>query len=414
MEGLKKVPFKDIYLGFYDGPHATPKESDNGAVFLGIKNVTEDGRLDLSDIRFIAENDLPKWTKRVTPKEGDIVFSYEATLHRYAIIPKGFRGCLGRRMALVRTNPNIVDNRFVLYYMLSPLWRKEVERNILTGATVDRIPLTNVPSFRFQLPPLLTQRRIASILSAYDDLIENNLRRIKLLEELAHRTYEEWFVRYRFPGHETAVFDAETGLPKGWERKRADSLFNIKIGKTPPRNEPEWFTSSAKGVKWASIKDINNASVFMSETAEGVTESAVKKFNMNLANEGTVILSFKLTLGKVTIVTEDMVTNEAIAHFSFQEHSVFKKSYVYCYLKAFNYDTLGSTSSIGTAINSKIVKALPFLVPEKEVLNSFQELIEPVFDELKNLLAQNLLLKQSRDILLPKLMSGQLSLEGGG
>ncbi|MDQ1255208.1 MAG: type restriction enzyme subunit, partial [Euryarchaeota archaeon] len=111
----KKVPIKDLYLGLYDGPHATPKPSSSGPVFLGIKNVTEDGRLDLSQIRNISEDEFPKWTKRVLPAAGDIVFSYEATLNLYAMIPKGFQGCLGRRLALIRPDTKVVDPKFLYY-----------------------------------------------------------------------------------------------------------------------------------------------------------------------------------------------------------------------------------------------------------------------------------------------------------
>ena len=93
----EKAKIGEICAGIYDGPHATPPVSNDGAIFLGISNITPDGHLDLSDPKYISENDLPKWTKRVTPQAGDIVFSYEATLNLYAIIPKGFRGCLGRR-----------------------------------------------------------------------------------------------------------------------------------------------------------------------------------------------------------------------------------------------------------------------------------------------------------------------------
>src|SRR5437016_6189325 len=107
----KTVPIKHIYCALYDGPHATPKPSHEGPIFLGIGNLTDDGHLNLTEIRHIAEEDFPKWTKRVTPLPGDIVFTYEATLNRYAIIPKGFRGCLGRRLALIRPNKERVDTR---------------------------------------------------------------------------------------------------------------------------------------------------------------------------------------------------------------------------------------------------------------------------------------------------------------
>ena len=111
----EKVCIKDISTGIYDGPHATPPMADSGAIFLGISNFVN-GQLDFSEIRYISNDDLPKWTKRVVPQENDIVFSYEATLNLYAVIPKGFRGCLGRRMGLIRPDLTKVNHKYLYYY----------------------------------------------------------------------------------------------------------------------------------------------------------------------------------------------------------------------------------------------------------------------------------------------------------
>ena len=174
---FRSIPIGELCQGIYDGPHATPAPSDSGAIFLGISNFVN-GKLNLSpsNIRYISEEDYPKWTKRVTPKAHDIVFSYEATLNLYAIIPDGFRGCLGRRMALMRTDEGVVDYRFLYYYMFSPAWREEVERYKVNGSTVDRIPLVSFPSFRVDLPNMRTQKAIADILFAIDQKIDSNSR----------------------------------------------------------------------------------------------------------------------------------------------------------------------------------------------------------------------------------------------
>src|SRR5439155_20339913 len=186
-------------------------------VFLGIKNITEHGTLNLSEIRHVSEEEYPRWTRRVTPQPSDVVFTYEATLHRYAIIPEGFRGCLGRRVALVRPDPEQVDSRYLLYFFLTRGWRQVVESNVITGATVDRVPLERFPSFPATLPRRQLQQRIADILASYDDLIENNRRRIALLEEAARQVYREWFVRFLFPGHEHTRINK--GVPEGWKRQ---------------------------------------------------------------------------------------------------------------------------------------------------------------------------------------------------
>jgi type I restriction enzyme S subunit len=208
-----EVPIEAFTLGIFDGPHATPKPSDEGPIFLGIKNVTEDGRLDFSEIRHVSENEFPNWTRRVRPQKDDIVFSYEATLHRYARIPEGFVGCLGRRMGLVRPDQDKVDPAFLHYYFLSRIWRTKMEAITINGATVNRIPLTIFPDVLVKLPRLNQQQAIAETLSAYDDLIENNRRRTALLEEAARLLYREWFVRLRFPGHEHVRIIE--GIPEG-------------------------------------------------------------------------------------------------------------------------------------------------------------------------------------------------------
>ena len=235
MTSLKPRPIKDYAIGIYDGPHATPKESSEGAVFLGIKNITDEGRLDFSDVRYVSEQELPKWTRRVTPQANDVVLTYEATLHRYAIIPDGFRGCLGRRVALVRPDPSKADSRFMLYYFLSRNWRSVVETFVKSGATVDRLPLEKFPDIPVRFPSLPAQKQIASILSAYDDLIENNRRRMVLLEESARMLYREWFVRLRFPGHETTrIVD---GVPVGWTRVPLDKVAEFRLGKMLDQNK---------------------------------------------------------------------------------------------------------------------------------------------------------------------------------
>ncbi len=249
MNLVKSRPIKEYALGIYDGPHATPKESSEGAVFLGIKNITGDGRLDFSEIRYVSEEEFPRWTRRVTPQPGDVVLTYEATLHRYAIIPEGFRGCLGRRVALVRPDPKKADSRFLLYYFLSPEWRKVVEGFVITGATVDRIPLEKFPEFPATLPKLSVQKQIAEMLSAYDELIENNLRRMGLLEEAARLLYQEWFVRLRFPGHERNHIS--NGIPEGWAHKPLSELCeSIDYGYTASADQEEI------GPKFLRITDI--------------------------------------------------------------------------------------------------------------------------------------------------------------
>jgi len=137
----------------FDGPHATPPDAVEGPVFLGIKNLTGSG-LDLTDIRHINESDWPRWTKRVTPRPLDIVFSYEATLGFFALIPPGLRCCLGRRLALIRPKAKDGHSHFWFHQFIGPDFQRYLMQHSVQGATVDRIPLIQFPNYLVLNPPL--------------------------------------------------------------------------------------------------------------------------------------------------------------------------------------------------------------------------------------------------------------------
>ena len=276
-------------------------------------------------------------------------------------------------------------------------------KTMSAGSTTKFLKMGMLHNLEIPFPPIEIQRRIASILSAYDDLIENNQKQIKLLEESAQRLYKEWFVDLRFPGWETA--EIVDGVPVGWRVGKAEDFYQITIDKTPPRTEKQWFVSGEKGIPWLSISDMGNSGSFIFKTSEGLTEEAVKKHNMKVVPAGTVFVSFKLTVGRIAIATTEMCSNEAIAHFYVNDS---QRAYAYCYLKNFEYDTLGNTSSISKAVNSKIIKAMPFIMPSAEILQAFSDQVEPILNEIKNKQATCIKLAEARDRLLPKLMSGEL------
>ena len=257
------------------------------------------------------------------------------------------------------------------------------------------------------------QEKIVSILSNYDDLIENNNKRIKILEEMAQKIYKEWFVDFKFSGHETTTFK-QTNLgkiPSDWKIDLANQIAEIYIGRTPSRKDFECFTTCKKDKKWVSIKDIGHSNEYIFDTSEYLTENAIKKYNVPLIPKDTIILSFKLTVGKVTITTEEMTSNEAIAQFQIKDKELIPTNYLFLYLKNFEYNNLGNTSSIGNAINSTIVKNMPIIVPNKGVVQKFDKIIINIFNQIKNLSQQNTNLKQVRDLLLTRLISGEIDVE---
>lgn len=277
-------------------------------------------------------------------------------------------------------------------------------KKISQGTAQDNLSWKKLSTIKFPAPPIEVQDKIVYHLSTYDDLIENNQKQIKLLEEAAQRLYKEWFVDLRFPGYEnTKIVD---GVPEGWKKDKADCFFDITIGKTPPRSEKQWFLNGMSGIPWLSISDMGKAGIFAFETSERLTEEAVKKHNMKVVPAGTIFVSFKLTVGRVSIATTDMCTNEAIAHFYINDSAL--QAYTYCYLKNFEYDTLGNTSSISKAVNSKIIKSMPFIMPDKKIVELFSKCVMPVINAVYFKQAQIIKLIEARDRLLPKLMSGEL------
>lgn len=187
---------------------------------------------------------------------------------------------------------------------------------------------------------------------------------------------------------------------------RADEYFDISIGKTPPRKEPQWFSTNPQDVTWVSISDMGICGLYISRSSEQLTKQAVERHNVKVVPDNTVLLSFKLTVGRIAITNGEMTTNEAIAHFKTDKKEI--NEYLYCYLKCFNYKTMGSTSSIATAVNSKIIKGMPFVVPTNDELEEFHGFAAPMFAKIKanQIEIDNLI--ALRDTLLPKLMSGEL------
>lgn len=187
---------------------------------------------------------------------------------------------------------------------------------------------------------------------------------------------------------------------------RANEYFDIAIGKTPPRKEHQWFSTNPFDVTWISISDMGSCGTYIRKSSEQLTKEAVEKFNIKVVPDNTVLLSFKLTVGRIAITHGEMTTNEAIAHF--KTDKPFINEYLYCYLKDFNYQTMGSTSSIATAVNSKIIKAMPFVVPTDDEISLFHSIASPMFDQILNNQLENDSLTGIKDTLLPKLTSGEI------
>lgn len=400
----EKKKLNDCCISIADGDHQPPPKAESGVPFVTIANIV-DNKFDFSNTMFATESYYDSLDNKRRAQTGDVLYSVVGSFGIPVLITDEQRFVFQRHIAILRCNKEILLPEYLYYTMLTRDFYMMAD-TVALGAAQRTISLTALRNMEIPVPPLEIQEKIVEKAFPYDALIENNKKQIKLLEEAAQRLYKEWFVDMHFPEYEdSTVVD---GIPEGWKKDRADSFFSITIGKTPPRAEKQWFVDGGEGMPWLSISDMGDAGVYVFNTSEGLTNDAVQKHNMKVVPAGTVFVSFKLTVGRVAIAARDMCSNEAIAHFYIEDDKL--RAYTYCYLGNFEYDTLGNTSSISKAVNSKIIKAMPFVMPADDIIEKFSNVVEPILNEIR--IKQEICnaLAEARDRLLPKLMSGEIEI----
>lgn len=338
-------------------------------------------------------------------QEGDVIFSRVGSVDRCSYVSKEYSGWLFSGRCL-RVRPRSGINPEYLYYFLTNEGTKQYIRNIAVGATMPSINTKLLNEVPITIPSLEDQRRIASILSSLDRKIELNNKINADLEEMAQAIFKNWFVDFE-PFKGGKFVDSELGMiPEGWKVGRADDFYQINIGKTPPRKENKWFSTNPADKIWVSIANMGNSGIFISDSSEYLTKEAVDRHNIIMVPRNTILLSFKLTVGRVAIADKELTTNEAIARFILSDDKYME--YLYLYLKNFDYNSLGSTSSIATAVNSKTIKGMQMLQPSDKIIDAFHIQVNPIFEKIRSLTKENSRLSLLRDTLLPRLMSGEI------
>ncbi len=300
-----------------------------------------------------------------------------------------------KRLRLKKDSPIEVSPLFIGYLLRTRFFRKSVA-NYATMTTRASLNGESIQSIPLLFPPLKIQEEIGKTLHSLDKKINLLRQQNQDLEELAQTLFKRWFVEESDPTWDCVVISDVT---------------NVFIGRTPPRKEEEWFSRNEKDVKWVSIKDLGENGVYVSQTSEYLTQEAVDKFSIPIIEPNTVLLSFKMTLGRVGITTEKMLSNEAIAQFKIKETSNLSPEFLFFFLKLFKYQKLGSTSSIVTSINSGMIKDIPMVLPDKNTLTKFSNSVKPLFQKMKSNSIEIQTLTQLRDTLLPKLMNGELKIK---
>jgi type I restriction enzyme S subunit len=339
-------------------------------------------------------NNLPGQAKKRV-KRGDLLFSEIRPANgRYALIDfDAEKYVVSTKLMVLRTN-SLMDKSYFKFFITS----KDIVDYLQTIAedrsgTFPQITFDHIATMSINLPPLSEQKAIAEVLSSLDDKIDLLHRQNKTLEEMAETLFRQWFIEER---------------DESWEETKLDKCVDIAIGRTPPRKQSQWFSTNNKDMKWISIKDMGCSGSYIFNTSEYLTQEAVEKFNIPIIPKDTVVLSFKMTVGRVAITSETMLSNEAIAHFRFNDKTPFTKEYLYLFLKTYQYETLGSTSSIVTSINSKMIKEMVITLPDQKAIDNFNNYVAMYFNKIRANQVQLDTLEKLRDILLPRLMRGEV------
>lgn len=374
---------------------------DNGVNYIRAEGISKDGYVDESTFLKVSDECHSKLF-RSQLKENDILFSIAGmALGKTGIVKEEYLPAnTNQAVGIIRPIKEIVFPKFLQYYFINPFFYKMVN-SVSAQSAQPNINLAQIKSLKINLPSLEIQKRIASILSKYDDLIENNLKRIKLLEETAQNIYKEWFVNFRFPNYEHTEFDRESGLPVGWEKKTIDAFTEVITGKTPSTANSNFYGGNIPFVKTPDMHDapyVLSTSIYLSN--EGA-ESQNNKF----LPKNSVMVSCIGTAGVVALASTNCQTNQQINSVRFDEE--FKAFYFYGFARGLRtlLEGLGSNGATMVNVNKSKFEKIEIIVPDSETLKKHYGLVKVIFDQILILQEQNEKLKEARDILLPRLMN---------
>ena len=389
---MSEVLLNEICELIVDCPHSTANDEGKGFPLVRTPNIGK-GRLIYSGMHRVSEEVYNKRNLRAVPQEGDLIFAREAIAGNVALIQKGERVCLGQRTVLIRPNKNLVNPAFLTYFLLAP----KQQYNLLStanGATVAHVNMPTIRNLKLELPPLLIQHRIATILSRYDTLIENYQKQIKLLEEAAQRLYKEWFVDLRFPGYENAKM--VDGLPEEWKKKKLVDLVDVQYGYA---FDGMLFNSEGEGMPILRIRNIPDG-----VTSDFTTEEASANY---IVHNGDIVVGMDGIFHINSWSGGDAYLVQRACSFRPKEEGM--KGFIFQAIqepiKFFEKTLVGATVA---HLGKKHIDSIELVVPENA--KRFEQ-FHKLYDKRQGLLYQIRLLTEARDRLLPKLMGGEMEVD---
>jgi type I restriction enzyme S subunit len=379
-----------------DGSYPLIRTPDIG---LGVLNIESAQRVD--------EETYRGWTKRSVPREGDLILAREAPVGNVGMVPPGVKPVLGQRTVLIRTRSDVLDSCYLNYLMSGPELRGWME-GVSIGATVPHLNMADIRAMELPpLPSIATQRKTAAVLSAYDDLIENNNRRIKVLEEMAQRIYREWFVDYRYPGHQgVRLVDSDLGpVPEGWDVLPLSDLVGTQYGYT------ESASTEIVGPHFLRGMDVNKTT-YIDWAAVPYCPISTSDYERYRLAPGDVVVIRMADPGKVGIVESETEAVFASYLIRVRPHDQRITPYfLFYFMSADRYQGFVSGASTGTtrkSLSAPLITSIAVALPPPAVQDAFVGCVTPVRTLLTRLISTNANLRATRDLLLPRLLSGDV------
>jgi type I restriction enzyme S subunit len=410
------MELNDLCELIVDCEHKTAPTQETGYPSIRTPNIGK-GVFLLDSVNRVSEDTYRQWTKRAVPRAGDLIMAREAPVGNVAMIPPGLTPCLGQRTLLIRPDRTKAEPAYLNYLLNGPYVQALVQAKT-NGATVPHLNMKDVRTLPLPiLPPIPVQRRIAGILSAYDDLIENSQRRIKILELMARALYREWFVHFRFPGCEDVprVPSPLGEIPQGWDVKKLGEVADTFRG----RSYRSVDLADEGGLPFLNLKCLDRDG--------GFRRSGLKRYtgefkDIQVAKKGDIVMA-------VTDMTQErrIVARAALVPTLDNDFGIFSMDLVRVdpkpnFPKAFLYSLLRYSSFADEvkqhANGANVLHLSPdritdyrFAAPPADLMGRFASFIAPVVEHIDTLESQNGSLRRTRDLLLPRLLSGQIDVE---
>ena len=404
-----RVPIVGLCAKHVDCVNRTAPVVDGPTAFKMIRTTNvRNGFIDTEKVRYVTEATYKRWTRRLVPQRGDIILTREAPLGDVGKLRTDDYVFLGQRLYHFRPDPGRLDADFFLYSLMAPDLQGQI-RSFGSGATVEHMRLADIPKLEIAVPPLPIQRQIGRAVAAYDNLIENNTQRIKILEQVARALYREWFVEFRFPGHEKHErITSELGqIPQGWHVVSFTELADVLSGGTPKTDVREYWNGD---VPFFTPRDAPTC-FYVRETEKHLSSLGLSKCSSDLYPPGTVFITARGTVGKVAMPSMPMAMNQSC--YALRGTNGITQAFLFLLTLA-QVDYLKKNTG-GATFDTIIVdtfRRMQVVEPPLGVIADFTTLVEPMLEEIQNLDSQNANLREMRDLILPGVLSGKIDVGG--